>query len=81
MGSIGGFIGSRIAGIDRQFRVNCNVSLEHPNYAAVREGRFDEIHRLKGRLFYDGTMPDGHLVFLAPLGDDEYSVIVFDIKK
>jgi hypothetical protein len=80
MGSIGGFIGSRIAGIERQFRVECNVSLHHPNYKAMSVEHPNEKVDLKGKLFYEGSLPEGHLVFLAPLGDEEFSVIVFDVK-
>jgi hypothetical protein len=80
MGAIGGFLGSRVAGIERQFRVECNVSLHHPNYKALSEDNRSEKIDLKGKLFYEGALPDGHLVFLAPLGEDEYSAIDFDVK-
>jgi hypothetical protein len=80
IGSIGGFIGSRIAGIERQLRVECNVTFHHPNYKALTVDHPDEQLRLKGKLFYEGAMPDGHLVFLAPLGEEEFSAIIFDVK-
>jgi len=80
-GSIGGFFGSRIAGTERQFRVECDVSLHHPLFTAVALGLPNKYIDLKDKLFSEGPLPEDHLVFLAPLGNDEYSVIIFDVKQ
>ena len=77
-GSIGGFLGSRIAGKERQFRVACDVSLDHTALGNHSPGGFRE-SSIKENLYYEGAMPEGKLVFLAPIGN-EYSVIIFDIK-
>ena len=40
----------------------------------------DAEKEIKGKLFYEGSMPAGHLVFLAPVDDDVFSIVIFDVQ-
>jgi hypothetical protein len=77
-----GTLGSRRAGRDKQFRVDCNMECQHPNIEAMAQG--DDAHRkkiLKAKVFYQGSLPDEHLVFIAPIDAEVFSVIIFDVKQ
>jgi len=79
-GALTGMIGSRIAGGQAQLRVECNVTCKHGDAQAVAGGRIGAHKELKGHLVYEGQTPNGHLVFLAPVDDDVYSVVIFDVQ-
>jgi hypothetical protein len=80
-GQLSGFVGSRRAGVEPQFRVQCDMNCQHPTRDAMTIDHPDARIDLHGKLFYEGAIPDGHLVFLAPFGDGAYSVVIFDIKQ
>ena len=79
-GQLSGFLGSRIAGGKGQFRVECNMTCQHPEVKAMTAEHLDAKKQIKGKLFYEGPTPAGHLVFLAPVDDDVFSVVIFDVQ-
>jgi hypothetical protein len=81
MGQISGTMGSRRASGKPQFRVECNMTCQHPDDKSISKGHLDaKAIKVKGKLFYEGPTPTGHLVFLAPVDDDVFSVDIFDVK-
>jgi len=60
--------------------VECDMSCQHPRVKQMTVDNSDARATIKGKLFYEGAIPEGHLIFLAPLDDDGFSVVIFDVK-
>jgi hypothetical protein len=77
-----GQVGARRAGLRRQFLVDCIIEHAHGDAAAILGQKNANLppHESKAHLYYLGPIPEGHLVFLAPLDDDLFSVVIFDVK-
>ena len=87
-GEFGGFLGVRRFGQRPEIRIQYESSFHHPNYRAIleffkspsAESSQRQRYDLQGRVNYEGFMPEGHLVFLAPNGDETYHAIIFDAR-
>jgi len=77
---ITGVIGAYGAGKFKHFLLDCNVNHVHTDIQARTLQKPNPQNEFKSRLLYNGLVTSDHLVFLAPVGDDTYHVIVFDLK-
>ena len=79
-GSLTGFLGSRLAGLQPQLRIDCKFNYSRP-VQPIAESMVS-VHRQKvsGNLFYEGRRPEGHLIFITPIDAYTYQVIVFCTK-
>jgi hypothetical protein len=77
-----GQVGARRAGLERQFLVDCIIEHGNGDATAILAQKNPNLplQESKAHLYYLGSMPEGHLVFLAPLDDELFSVVIFDVK-
>lgn len=77
---LGGFWGAQLAGTEQQFRVDVNVAHQYPNFAKTNELGFTPTDDIEGKLFYEGIMPQGDLLFIAPVNQDVYHVVLVHVQ-
>ena len=77
-----GYVGSRIAGTEKQLHVEGNMRCEHPNLDAMAKADDSNGGKtvLKAKITYEGQLPAGHLVFLAPIDQSTSSAIIIDAE-
>ena len=80
-GSLNGFLGIRKAGQQIQLRVDMNTHLHMPEekdlYSPYSEVNYD---KADGHLFYEGQAPKIGLVFMAPIGEHSFHVVLFEVE-
>lgn len=77
---VGGFWGARKAGSQQQFRIELNVAHQYPNFTDIEKTIVPRTDDIRGRLSYEGAMPKGDLLFLAPVNQDVYHVILVHVR-
>lgn len=77
---MGGFWGARKAGMQKQLRVEMNVSHQYPNFAQAGETGMATSDNIEGKLFYEGIMPKGDLLFIAPVNQEVYHVVLVHVR-
>ena len=76
-GGLSGFFGSRYAGIQPQLLIDCEIDYTGPSQSSSSADAKCSYH---GRLFYKGERPHGHLLFLVPVEEGCFHVVIFDVK-
>jgi hypothetical protein len=64
----------------RQLQVDCAISHIHTDPRLIMIGQSNPDLVTKGRLFYEGPLPSGHLVFIGPINEDLCHVVIFDVQ-
>lgn len=81
-GSLNGFLGIRKAGQQIQLRVDMDIHLQMPEkkdfYSPYSEVNYD---KADGHLFYEGQAPKIGLVFMAPIGEHSFHVVLFEVES
>lgn len=81
-GGLGGFLGIRRAGQQNQLRVDIDVHLQMPEkkdtYSTHSEVNYDEAD---GHLFYEGQVPKNGLIFMTPIGEHSFHVVLFEVES
>ena len=81
-GDLKGFLGVRRAGQQIQLRVDMDIHLQMPEkkdfYSPYSEVNYDAAD---GHLFYEGQAPKGGLLFMAPIGQHSFNVVLFEVKS
>ena len=81
-GALGGFLGIRRAGQQIQLRVDIDIHLQMPEkkdfYSPYSEVDYDEAD---GHLFYEGLAPKNGLIFMAPIGEHSFHVVLFEVES
>lgn len=81
-GALKGFLGVRRAGQQIQLRVDMDIHLQMPEkkdfYSPYSEVNYDAAD---GHLFYEGQAPKGGLLFMAPIGQHSFNVVLFEVKS
>ncbi|PQO34689.1 hypothetical protein DTL21_14390 [Bremerella cremea] len=73
---LGGFWGFRKAGLHLQFRLELQVGHQYPDFSNTPEEHFPKTKMVEGKLFYEGKIPAGDLLFIAPIDNDVYHAIL-----
>ena len=76
-----GTLGACLAGNRPQIRIECEAKFSHLGITVSGEksaGPHDMTHR--GKLFYKGAQPQGHLVFFEPVDENFGHVVIFDVQ-
>jgi hypothetical protein len=78
---VGGFLGFRRIGLTYKLRLDYDVShMGIPDDELETIKNIPKPFRLSGKIFYEGSLPKGKLIFFARFSDDKYHVVVFDVK-
>ena len=78
-GTMTGFLGSRRAGSHAEVRIEYQVTFRRPGSRDIFDPSVPQ-QVCQGNIFYEGEVPDGRIVFFAPLDDETYHVIVFVVE-
>jgi hypothetical protein len=64
----------------RHLELDCVINHHHldPRPGPIGQGTLKVV--TKGRLYYDGQLPGGHLVFIGPINGDLCHVVIFDVQ-
>lgn len=77
----GGFLGVRRAGTTLQFRVEGGVTYDRTENRMVGGRKTISRDRVSGEIFYEGQAPEHALIFVAPLDEHSYHVVLFRLKE
>lgn len=78
---VNGVLGFRRIGLTYKLRLEYDVlHMGIPDDELETLKNIPQPLRLSGKIFYEGSLPKGKLVFFARFGDNKYHVVVFDVK-
>ncbi|RCS41228.1 hypothetical protein DTL42_21905 [Bremerella cremea] len=75
-----GFMGTRKAGLNLQLRLELNVSHQYPDFPNAPKDYLPQLKTAEGKIFYEGAMPGGDLLFIAPISNDVYHAVLVSAK-
>lgn len=79
-GILAGFLGIRRAGQQIQLRVDMDAHLQMPQEREVYSpSAVVNYVEADGHLFYEGQAPRNGLVFIAPIGEHSFHVVLFEV--
>ena len=75
---LGGWAGCRLENRVPQLRLKCQLTCREPVASNFEDLMWITVEEAK--ILYEGEVPRGHLVFMVPVGEDVFHVVVFDFK-
>ncbi|PQO42727.1 hypothetical protein [Blastopirellula marina] len=75
-----GFMGTRKAGLNLQLRLELDVSHHYPDFSNAAKDYLPQLQTVEGKIFYEGRVPAGDLLFIAPIGNDVYHAVLVSAR-